>query len=211
MRTDDLIRALAADRTPPPLALGMSVAVALAITVPLAVLMLALSLHFRDIAQVVGSWRFEMKYAVTLPLAGTSLWLALRLARPGADTANARRALIVAPLVLVAGVAWELASLPPDVWGKAAMGKYPLYCLVTVPLLSLPILAALLAALRRGAPDSPARAGAIAGLCAAALGSAVYALHCTDDSPLFLALWYGIGVAAVTIAGSLAGRVVLRW
>jgi hypothetical protein len=211
MKTEDLIRALAADRTPPQLSVGASVAVGLAIAVPVSVALLMLSMGVRDIAQAVGQWRFDLKYGVALTLAVTSLWLALRLSRPGADTVTARRALIVAPLVLVAGVAWELASLPPGAWGRAAIGQYPQYCMVMVPSLSLPILVALLAALRRGAPDSPARSGVIAGLCAAGLGAAVYALHCTDDSPLFLALWYAMGVAVVALIGALAGRIVLRW
>jgi len=72
-------------------------------------------------------------------------------------------------------------------------------------------LAALLYALKSGAPDSPALAGAAAGLVAGSIGAAVYATHCIEDSPLFLALWYTIGISAVTLLGAAIGRHTLKW
>jgi hypothetical protein len=65
--------------------------------------------------------------------------------------------------------------------------------------------------MRHGAPTRPALAGAVAGLLAGGLGAALYAAHCTDDSPLFVATWYTIAIAGVTIVGSLLGRYFLRW
>ena len=59
--------------------------------------------------------------------------------------------------------------------------------------MSLPLLAAALIGLRHGAPTRPAVAGAIAGLLSAGLAATLYASHCTDDSPLFVATWYTIG------------------
>ena len=84
-------------------------------------------------------------------------------------------------------------------------------CLIAVPVLSLPILAALLVALRRGAPSSPAAAGAVAGLLAGGLGATIYASHCPGDSPLFLGAWYTITIAELALAGSIVGHRVLRW
>ena len=63
-------------------------------------------------------------------------------------------------------------------------------CMTAIPLLSLPLLAAALVGLRHGAPARPAVAGAIAGLLSAGLAATLYASHCTDDSPLFVATWY---------------------
>jgi hypothetical protein len=54
-------------------------------------------------------------------------------------------------------------------------------------------------------------AGAAAGFAAGAIAAAIYAWHCPDDSPLFLATWYTIGIAIVTGAGALLGRRWLRW
>jgi hypothetical protein len=82
---------------------------------------------------------------------------------------------------------------------------------MAIPLLSLAPLAALLAALRSAAPQSPARAGAAAGLLAAASGATLYAFHCFDDSPLFVATWYVLAAALVVLLGALLGRRLLRW
>jgi hypothetical protein len=77
--------------------------------------------------------------------------------------------------------------------------------------MSLPLLAAALVGLRHGAPTRPAIAGAIAGLLSAGLAAILYASHCTDDSPLFVATWYTIAAALVTAVGALAGSRVLRF
>jgi hypothetical protein len=39
----------------------------------------------------------------------------------------------------------------------------------------------------------------------------LYASHCTDDSPLFVAAWYTIATALVTAVGALAGAKLLRY
>ena len=71
--------------------------------------------------------------------------------------------------------------------------------------MSLPLLAAALIGLRHGAPARPAVAGAIAGMLSAGLAATLYASHCTDDSPLFVATWYTLATALVTAVGALLG------
>jgi hypothetical protein len=44
----------------------------------------------------------------------------------------------------------------------------------------------------------------------AGLAATLYASHCTDDSPLFVATWYTIATALVTAIGALVGSRVLR-
>jgi len=44
-----------------------------------------------------------------------------------------------------------------------------------------------------------------------ALAAALYALHCTDDSPLFVATWYSLAIAGVTVLGWAVGSRLLRW
>jgi hypothetical protein len=77
--------------------------------------------------------------------------------------------------------------------------------------MSLPLLAAALLGLRHGAPTRPMVTGAIAGLLSAGLAATLYASHCTDDSPLFVATWYTIAATLVTAIGALAGPKVLRF
>ncbi|RTL73692.1 MAG: DUF1109 family protein, partial [Bradyrhizobiaceae bacterium] len=43
------------------------------------------------------------------------------------------------------------------------------------------------------------------------LGATLYASHCADDSPLFVATWYTLAAAFVTLIGAMAGRRVLRF
>jgi len=64
---------------------------------------------------------------------------------------------------------------------------------------------------RQAAPTDLARAGALAGLVAGGVSATAYALHCTDDSLPFVALWYGGTIALCTIAGAALGPRLLRW
>jgi hypothetical protein len=66
-------------------------------------------------------------------------------------------------------------------------------------------------AMRRGAPASPVWAGAAVGRLAAAMGAALYALHCFDDSPLFAAVWYSAAILIVSAVGAAMGARLLRW
>ena len=65
------------------------------------------------------------------------------------------------------------------------IGHNSLFCVTVIPLLSLAPFAAVLYALRSGAPANPTVAGAVGGLLSAGIAATLYASHCTDDSPLF--------------------------
>jgi hypothetical protein len=65
--------------------------------------------------------------------------------------------------------------------------------------------------LRHGAPSRPTLAGAVAGLAAGGLAATFYAAHCTDDSPLFVATWYTIAIAVLTLLGALGASRIARW
>jgi hypothetical protein len=43
------------------------------------------------------------------------------------------------------------------------------------------------------------------------MSAAGYALHCTDDSLPFIALWYGGAIVMCTLAGAVLGPRLLRW
>lgn len=211
MKTHDLIAALAQDRelAPPPTRVA-AWALPLGAVVAAAVLLLSAGPR-ADLAQVAGSARFLFKLLVTLSLAACALGLFLRMATPLPRAARWARALWLAPALLLLGVAMELALLPGADWLPAARGRNALWCLAMVPMLAIAPLLACLYCLRQAAPASPARAGAVAGLLSGAIAAAIYALHCTDDSPLFVALWYTVAVAGVTAIGAWAGDRVARW
>lgn len=211
MRTDDLVRVLAADVAPEPgprprLVRGLAVGalVVAALSLPL--------LGFRpDPMAVVSSARVMLKQVLPVVLAVGAFGAALRLARPEGRVGGWGAVLAAVPLVLAVAVAAELVALPRAGWGAAMMGGTSRFCLVWVTLMSLPPLAGALWALRSGASTRPTLSGALAGLLAGGTGAALYAIHCTEDSPLFYAVWYALAILLATALGAVIGRRLLRW
>jgi hypothetical protein len=212
MKTDDLIRALTTDLAQPGTSIETRFAVAFLPGVLLALALFAVTLGPRpDLALVASDMRFLFKFVVTLLLALCSALLVWRLVRPGAPARLQIVALAFVPLVLAAGVLVELFVLPTPSWGARLVGSNGLVCLVSIPFFALPMLIAEILALRQGASTRPALTGVVAGLFAGGVAAAIYAAHCPDDSPLFIALWYSLGIAIVALVGGFAGRLALRW
>ncbi|BBK35991.1 hypothetical protein STAQ_10690 [Allostella sp. ATCC 35155] len=209
MKTEDLIRAIAADHHPAPPVAG-SLAAAMAGGIAIAALLFATGLGVRgDIGDALGTVRFLLKPAETLLLAAGAWLIVLRLARPEGTRGLAP---LLPGLVLVGiAVAGELATAPPGEWSTRLVGSNALVCMVAIPAMAAGPLAALLLALRRAAPARPALLGAAAGLLSGALAGTLYAIHCPDDSPLFVVTWFGLAIALTTATGGLAGRRWLRW
>jgi len=212
MRTSELIAALAADPVPEPVRLGRRVAAALAIGLAASVALYGLLLGPRpDIAAAANTVRFWLKFVDSFAFALPSLLLTLRLARP-ASKPRTLALWLIAPFVLLgAGVVVELLVVPSSEWMSRLMGTTALHCTVMIPILSAPILAALIVALRAGAPLHPALTGAMAGAAAAGVGALVYASSCPGDSPLFVASWYPLATLICVGVGALAGRRFLAW
>ena len=212
MKTDDLIGALVQDGATRRPSVGVRMTVALAMGGAVASVLFALILGVRpDIGSAVQTSRFLLKLAFTVSGFACALWASVQLARPDANLGKVLAGLAIAPVLLALTVAYELTAIAPDQWSTRAIGSNSRICLVAVPLLSIAPLIALLAALRAGAPRSPLTAGAVAGLLAGALGASLYATHCVDDSPLFVALWYTPTIALMVVLGAVAGRRMLRW
>lgn len=211
MDTQSLIRALSQDaagaaRLDRRLTLGLALAAGLA-----AIVWFVLLGPRPDIAEALATVRFPFKFVVTLALAGSAALAWRRIARPGAPLGSVAPLLHAAPLLLAAGVVMELFAIPGGERMARLIGTNSAVCLTFIPLIGALPLAALLAALRSGAPTRPTLAGAFCGLAAGGLAATFYAAHCIDDSPLFVATWYTIAIGLLTLAGALAGRLVLRW
>jgi hypothetical protein len=154
---------------------------------------------------------FDLKFVVTLALAVAAIVVSLHLSRPEVSLKGWWWLLLIPVGILAVGIASEMMMpqrLPMIV---RLIGSNSRICLTAIPLMSLPLLAGALLALRHGATTRPAAAGAIAGLLSAGLAATLYASHCTDDSPLFVATWYPIAIALVAAVGALVGSKVLRF
>jgi hypothetical protein len=154
---------------------------------------------------------FDLKFAVTLALAISAVAVSLHLSRPEASLRGWAWLLLLPAGLLVAGIGSEMMTPQRMPMMTRLVGNNSRVCMTAIPLMSLPILAGTLFGLRHGAPARPAVAGAIAGLLSAGLAATLYAAHCTDDSPLFVATWYTIATALVTTIGALAGSRLLRF
>ncbi|MDX2203645.1 MAG: DUF1109 domain-containing protein [Hyphomicrobiaceae bacterium] len=210
MKLDDLVRTLAEDTQQPRLPLGRQLTVGLATGAALSCAILLVTAGVRpDLPEALLSWQVLAKFAFAGLLMAAAFAASLDAAQP--DARGGSRALAAAPGLLAAAVGAELLTTPAGTWGAAASGRHPELCLVVVPALSaLPLIAAV-ATLRRAAPASPTRLGLAMGLLCGALGAFVYMLRCTDDAPLFVAIWYSAAIALVGLAGALAGRRAFRW
>ena len=211
MKTDDLIRALAADTVQRPhlrttLLLGMVPSLAFA------VLAVWFVLGFRaDLLTALVTPISVVRILLTGVLGLAAMRLALLLARPeGGQVAR------LWPLAAIAAAAfglllWAYVSTPAEARQMATVGKTMTKCLVAIPLLSVLPVATLMYVLRQGATTTPLRAGFVAGLAGSGLSAAIYALHCTEDSPLFYVTWYGLAIMGVALVSTLIGARALRW
>lgn len=211
MKTDELIRLLSQD-APVRMRLGRMLTLALAAGLAVSAVLLLATVGLRDdLASAIATVRVAFKIGMTLVLAIVAFGLVSRIGRPGVPLKLWGLALLLPLALMVVAVGVELLVVPQDAWAARLMGRNAAFCLFFIPLLSLAPLAAFLAALRNGAPENPGLAGAAAGLAAGAIGAALYAWHCPDDSPLFGAAWYTLAIMLVIATGYGIGRRLLRW
>jgi hypothetical protein len=212
METDQLIRTLAADNAHRARPVGFMLALALLVAVPVSAAMFFAELGVRpDVMTAMRNPFFDLKFAVTLALAISAIAVSLRLSRPEASLRGFGWMLLIPAGLLVAGISGEMMMPQRMPVMMRLMGRNSMVCLMAIPAMSLPLLAAALVGLRHGATTRPAVSGAIAGLLSAGLAATLYAAHCTDDSPLFVATWYTLATALVTAVGALAGSRMLRF
>lgn len=211
MRTDDLIGMLARQAGPTEAAPDMRwLAIGLAGALPVLLAAVALGLGLVSPALWGLSLTGE-KIVYALALAAAGLWLMRRIGRPGASVTAPLAALaLVLVTALVIGV-WDVLRLSPDARAMAVMGKSAAACVISITLLSLPTLGVALSTARRMAPTDLRLAGLAAGLLSGGIGAAIFALSCTEGAPVFVAVWYTLGMLMAGAIGALIGPRVLRW
>jgi hypothetical protein len=210
MRTEDLIAGLSRDaRVSGPRAdRAMTAALGLGVVVAVATLVSALPPR-ADVGEAFTTLQFPLKLIIVTTLAVGSI--ALLRAASRVDGALPKSVLVMPVALMVFALGHELATVPASLFGARLVGRNASVCLVAIPAMAALPLAGLLLALKRATPASPTGAGALAGLAAGAVAACFYGVHCTDDSPLFVATWYGLALAGLSALGALVGRRWLAW
>jgi hypothetical protein len=212
METDQLIRTIAADNAHRARPVGLVLALALLAAAPVSLVMFFTALGVRpDVMTAMHNPFFDLKFLVTLALAISAIAVSLHLSRPEAGLRGWAWLLVIPVGLLAVGIGCEMMLPQRLPMMTRLVGHNSRVCMTAIPLLSLPLLAAALIALRHGAPARPALTGALAGMLSAGLAATLYAAQCTDDSPLFVATWYTIATATVAAIGALAGSRLLRF
>ena len=151
------------------------------------------------------------KLAFAIAIVGVAAIYLTRLTRPGGElrTSSILAAIPFVVTALLAGI--SLGATPSSHLGTMIVGDAWLQCLVSIPIIAIAPFAIIIWAVRQAAPTDLVRAGAFAGLIAGGVSAMAYALHCTDDSLPFVAVWYGGTIVLCTLAGAALGPRLLRW
>jgi len=213
MKTDDLIALLSTNPEPVDrnsVTRTLFLALAAGIAVALGIAFLGLGVR-SDLTATRALIFLAVKLAFAFGIVGLALLYLTRLARPGGE--RKLSPLIVAfPFLFLAFLAAiSLGSAPRAHWNKMIVGDEWLECVLSIPIIAIVPFAVSIWAVRKGAPTNLVRAGAFAGLIAGGMSAIGYALHCTDDSLPFIAVWYGGTIVLCTLAGAVLGPRLLRW
>lgn len=213
MKTEDLVDALSVRIEPADVrAVGRRITLAVAAGSVLAVVVILIGFGLRTGLSAVGAWTFLfLKMAFGAAIVGAAAAYLTRLSRPGGGLKHGTLVVISPFLVITALALLSLGSAPASHWDRMIAGDDWLECLVSIPIIAIVPFALTMWAVRQAAPTDLRRAGAFAGLVAGGISALAYALHCSDDSIPFVALWYGGTIVFCTLAGAALGPRLLRW
>ncbi|MCK1639251.1 DUF1109 domain-containing protein [Bradyrhizobium sp. 157] len=213
MKTDDLVALLSTNLEPvDSKAVVRTLCVAIAAAAIAALGIAFTSLGFRpDLTTGHALIYLTIKLTFAIGVVGLSLVYLTRLARPGGERKISPLLVAVPFLVVLVLAAISLGSAPQSHWERMIVGDEWLECLLSIPVIAIVPFAVSIWAVRKGAPTNLSRAGAFAGLIAGGVSAMAYALHCTDDSLPFIAVWYGGTIVLCTLAGAALGPRLLRW
>jgi hypothetical protein len=213
MKTDELIGVLSTNIEPVDTqkvtrTLQIAILTGLVLALITGILALGVRLDLRD----TGAFAFlGLKVAFGMAVTVLGSHYLLKHARPGGETRSwiSLAGVPFVAIMVLAGI--SLISAPASHWGHMMMGQNWRECLLSIPIIAVVPFAVIMWAVRMAAPTDLRRTGALAGLVAGGVSAIGYALHCTDDSLPFVALWYGGTIVLCTLAGAALGPRILRW
>jgi hypothetical protein len=213
MKTDDLVAMLSTNVEPVGRRLvGRTISIAVAAGAVIALGFMLVGLGVRaDLATTRAFVYLLLKVSFAIAVVGVAMRYLTRLARPGAARGISPLS-IALPFGAIALLGLiSLGVAPSSHWNRMILGDEWLECLLSIPIIAIVPFAVTIFAVRKAAPTNLVRTGAFAGLIAGGVSAMAYALHCTDDSLPFVAVWYGGTMVLCTLAGAGLGPRLLRW
>lgn len=201
-----LVRQAGVRQSVPSYEAALAIGIVLSLVSAVALTLLLFGVRQAGLEAALASGPFHHKVTSMLTLASGGIVLARCAGRPG-SSALAFISLLPGATILLFGAATDVSGLPLLGASKISVPS----CIAAIVALSLPGLAMILAAMRKGVPTRPAFGGAVAGMLAGAIGGAAYAIVCKNDGGLFVAVWYTVAMTLVTGLGALIGRKALAW
>lgn len=213
MKTDDLVAMLSTNVEPVDRKLAArTLGIAIVAGSIAAVGLMLGGLGFRaDIGTTRAVLFLALKLVFAITIVGVASVYLTRLTRPGGERRVSLMA-VAAPFVAIGLLAIVSLNLAPTShWNRMVTGDDWLECLLSIPVIAIVPFATIILAVRGSAPTNLVWTGAFAGLLAGSVSAMAYALHCTDDSLPFVAVWYVGTIILCTLAGAALGPRLLRW
>lgn len=154
-----------------------------------------------------------VKLLFALSVIGTGALLLNKSMRPGLEDAT-NWTMVLFPFLAALAVAFAVLLGQPQAWRELLRGATTVSsvrCLVLIMSFAAIPLAAVIYALRQGAPTRLKLCGGIAGIVAGGIGAAACAFNCASDTIPFIAIWYSAAIIICAAIGSQVGPRVLRW
>ena len=213
METDQLIHLLAADIDESlPVSFYRRMTIGLAFAGTLSFVLMAWQMEIRpDFLQALLMPLFWLKFgfAAALALAG---FYAIRWAvRPGARAGGVVLGFVAPVIVIWICSAWTLERHGAQPVSELIYGDSWEVCPILITVLAAPIFFAVMRVMKEMAPTQLPLAGFVAGLFSGAAGACIYCLHCPELSPVFVGIWYLLGILIPGAIGALVGKRVLAW
>jgi hypothetical protein len=154
---------------------------------------------------------FWLKIGFALSLLGVGLYEATKTAFPGNPTSNLYWKVSIPILVVWFAAFWTATNPSSPQTIDLVKGSTWQVCSLLIAFLSIPIFILIFYVLKDMACVKPRLTGFMAGLFSGGLAASIYSLHCPELSPVFLGIWYLLGMMIPAIAGALLGGKILRW
>lgn len=207
--TDSLIRELSADLSPVQRRNVRWEVGALLAVAGTELALILMSGHMRhDMGRIILSPFMIWKISSLALLAGLCCTIAMRSFTP--PITSRRELLMVAGFAMIAIIAGIIATPDSEASRSLIERLSPvrgMFCAGAIVVLSAPIVTLLGVLMRRAAPVQPRRSALAAGLAASTVGALVFTACCPMNDPLYIIVWYSIGVGAVAAAA----RWLLPW